>query len=207
MAEPRRSFGNTTGIRNLLERINAGDRLAREELLQESKERLQRMASKLLDGFPRLRHYGHAETGDVISEVMLKLYQSFDAVEFLSPEQFINIAAQKIRYCLLDLARVLKREIDERGKAGVIDLGVSPDLATGWADKGSGGLTEDDWAEFHLAVEKLPEEEKRVFTLRHYGGWSREETAVILEISEKTVTRRYGRAVHMISTAIQINGN
>jgi len=34
------------------------------------------------------------------------------------------------------------------------------------------------------------------------GPWSREEAAVILEISEKTVTRRYGRAVHMISTAI-----
>ena len=52
-------------------------------------------------------------------------------------------------------------------------------------------------------MEQLPEDEKRVIDLRCYGHWSRQETAVILDVDEKTVTRRYGRALEKLGQALK----
>jgi DNA-directed RNA polymerase specialized sigma24 family protein len=49
----------------------------------------------------------------------------------------------------------------------------------------------------------LPDDEKQVIELRCYGHWSRQETAVILGVEERTVTRRYGRAMEKLGMAIQ----
>ena len=52
-------------------------------------------------------------------------------------------------------------------------------------------------------VEQLPDDEEEVIELRCYGHWSRQETAVLLDVDEKTVTRRYGRAVEKLGVALQ----
>jgi RNA polymerase sigma-70 factor (ECF subfamily) len=194
MAQERRSFGNTTKIGSLLERIEAGDQSAREELLLVAKERLGRMASKMLSSFPQLREQGRAETGMVLNDTLMSLYKSFDDVKFESPRHFINLAATKIRRCLIDLKRKHQREIEEMGDQ----------LATAGGNvQESDSLSIEDWAAFHEAVEKLPSEEKEVFSLRYYGGWSREEAATIIGVAEKTVTRRYGRATQTLAKMLE----
>ena len=194
MVNRGKSFGNTTRINSLLERINSGDQSANEELLAEAKERLRRMASKMLSSFPQLRERGRAETGMVLDDVLHSLYKCFDDYEFESPKHFINLAATKIRRSLLDLKRKHEREIKESFGELPTGGGKSTDLES---------LSLDAWTSFHEAVGQLPDEEMEVFKLRYYGGWSRDETAVIIGIAEKTVSRRYGRAVSQLAVHLQ----
>ena len=188
--QKRKSFGNTTRIQNLIERINSEDQTARVELIEESKERLRRLASKMLSGFPQLREKGRAETGMVLNDVLFSLYKSFDDLEFESPSHFINLAATKIRRCLLDVKRKHELEIRKMGEE-------LPTVAG--ATNSEDAFSLDDWAAFHKAVGQLPSDEKEVFKLRYYGGWNRAETAVIVGVAEKTVSRRYGGAVNRLA--------
>jgi len=197
MPQPQRSFGNTSRLGTLLERIEAGDSAAREELLAEGQERLRRMASKILGQFPALRQQGRAETGMVLNDVLLNLYESFDDVQFQSPQHFINLAAQKIRFRLLDLARKHRAEVNLRQEF------VDGDAQVESGAQGADAVSQDDWSAFHIAVENLPEEEKQVFTLRYYGHWSREESALILGVAEKTVTRRYSKAKESLADVLR----
>ena len=195
-------FGNTQQIENLLARIQAGDEKAREELVKESQERLRRLASKMLKGFPGVARMG--QTGDVLQPVLFRFHRALVEKKFDSGKGLVAYAAQMIRYELLDLARKYRREWaarisnrpDANGKLPFENLG-KPDPQPGVpaeAEK-SGRL--------HEAVEQLPEDEKRVIDLRCYGQWSRQETAVILDVNEKTVTRRYGRAMEKLGRALQ----
>ena len=215
MAKKRAGFGNTTRIGELLQRVEAGDRAAREELLAESQHRLTLLASKMLKQFPRLVQQGRVETGLVLNDALLKLYNSFDQLQIQSPEHFINLAAQKIRFCLLDLARKYKAEMGAIQRDPAHD-GVSQAIAPEAAGHGDAlddladpaslkrdNLSEEDWADFHLAVERLSQDELQVFTLRYYGNWSREETATILGVNEKTVSRRYGRALDELARLLK----
>lgn len=211
--------GNTTRIAGLLERIQAGDSEARDELLRESQNRLGRLASKMLDQFPRLRQHGLAETGVVLNDVLMGLHRALGEIQVDSPAGWINLAAQKIRFRLIDLARKYKSDLamaragGDEPSAGSSAPGIAvPRMVRGEgvveqvsAPRGSdrASLTEEDWANFHLAVESLPADELQVFTLRYYGGWNREETAAILGVSEKTVSRRYTSAMGFLSRCLQ----
>lgn len=173
---------------DLLARLKAGDTEARQELLRVSQERLRRMASRMLDKFPRLRHQGRAETGLVLNDVLLGLHLALDEVEVDSPEHFFNLAARKIRLHLLDLARKYDQEIKRRRRIEDMPEPVAQTHAS------KDGLHEQDWAAFHEAVGRLPEAEREAFSLSYYGGWSRSEAAAILGVNEKTIDRRYLRA-------------
>ena len=101
-------FGNTQKIENLLAAIQAGDNEAREELIKESQERLRRMASKLLKGFPGVARMGR--TGDVLQPVLFRLYGALEKKKFDSGRAFVAYAAQMIRRELLDLVRKYRLE-------------------------------------------------------------------------------------------------
>ena len=179
-------FGNTQKIENLLAAIQAGDEEAREELIKESQERLRRMASKLLKGFPGVARMG--QTGDVLQPVLFRLYGALEKKKFDSGRAFVAYAAQMIRRELLDLVRKYRLERAARITNRPDAIGQSPLELVGKPDPEPGAATE---AEAVLeAVEQLPDDEKRVVELRCYGQWSRQETAVILGVDEKTVTRR-----------------
>lgn len=48
-----------------------------------------------------------------------------------------------------------------------------------------------EWGEFHRAVDALSDEAKEVFGLIWYDGFTQQETADLLEVSLKTVQRRW----------------
>jgi RNA polymerase sigma factor (sigma-70 family) len=192
-------FGNTQKIENLLAAIQAGDNEAREELIKESQERLRRMASKLLKGFPGVARMG--QTGDVLQPVLFRLYGALEKKKFDSGRAFVAYAAQMIRRELLDLVRKYRLERAARITNRPDAIGQSPLELVGKPDPEPGVPTEAE--RLQEAVEQLPDDEKRVVELRCYGQWSRQETAVILDVDEKTVTRRYGRAVEKLGVALQ----
>ena len=196
-------FGNTQQIENLLATIQAGDEKAREELIEESQKRLRLLASKMLKGFPGVARMA-GQTEDVLQPVLFRLYCALEKKKFDSGGAFVAYAAQMIRYELLDLARKYRRERAARMSNRPDAKGGLPLDGVGKPDPEPGVPTEaEKWDRFHETVEQLPDDEKRVVELRCYGQWSRQETAVILDVDEKTVTRRYGRAMEKLGVALQ----
>jgi RNA polymerase sigma factor (sigma-70 family) len=196
-------FGNTQQIENLLARIQAGDEKAREELIKESQERLRLLASKMLKGFPGVARLG-GQTGDVLQPVLFRLYCALEKKKFDSGRAFVAYAATMIRNELLGLARKYRQERAARITDRPNAIGQSPLDRVGKRDPEPGVPPQaEKWDRFHEAVEQLPDDQKQVVELRCYGQWSRQETAVILDVDEKTVTRRYGRAMENLGVALQ----
>jgi RNA polymerase sigma factor (sigma-70 family) len=62
--------------------------------------------------------------------------------------------------------------------------------------------TLEDWAAFHEAVGRLPEEERAVFDLLWYRGLTHAQAAEALGVATKTVQRRWASARLMIRDAL-----
>jgi RNA polymerase sigma factor (sigma-70 family) len=196
-------FGNTQQIEILLERIQSGEEGAREDLIKESQERLRRLASKMLKGFPGVARLA-GQTEDVLYPVLKRLYDTLQKKQFDSGKSLIAYAAKMIRCELLDLSRKYKRELavhktnrpDAKGRLPLDvhdELHSAPDILTKL----------EKWSCLNEAVEQLPEDEKTVIELRFYEQKTRQDTAFILDIDEKTVTRRYGRAIDKLGQALK----
>jgi RNA polymerase sigma factor (sigma-70 family) len=60
----------------------------------------------------------------------------------------------------------------------------------------------DRWQALHEAAESLPADQREVFGLRFYHGWSNDEVAHTLNVSTKTVTRLWDRATVALRTRL-----
>jgi RNA polymerase sigma factor (sigma-70 family) len=210
MTHQRKKFGNTTELGELLDRLQAGDETARDELINKSFDRISRLARWQLNGFPKLRRKGLVDTADVSTEVMMYLREALGRVQIESGLHFVNFAATKIRWQLLELGEKHKKRLEleetnaaidsdgaqriEREGDGLEKVGghnrkdmfrLKPDMD---------GITFDEWRAFHEAVDELPEGQNKAFMLRHYGDHSHAEIATILSITEDAAKKRYASA-------------
>jgi RNA polymerase sigma-70 factor (ECF subfamily) len=180
-------------------RLRAGDDQAREQLLNCACERLTRLTHKMLKRFGRVKRW--EQTDDVVQNALLRLYRSLADVQPASAVEFYRLAALNIRRELLDLA---KHYYGRRG------LGANYASVDKGPDQGGTGLAyeqpaaADDlsqleaWAAFHDQVERLPAEEKEVLDLLWYQELSQAEAAALLQITERTVRRRWASARWML---------
>jgi len=104
-----------------------------------------------------------------------------------APRQFYALAARQIRRELLDLAR------QHYGPEGIganhdTDSGIAAEKKTAPADEPH---DLDGWTRFHEQVEKLSDEQREVFDLLWYEGLTQPEAATVLNVSLKTVKRRW----------------
>jgi RNA polymerase sigma-70 factor (ECF subfamily) len=192
-----KSFGNTTIIGGLLRRADLGEESAREEIVVELEPRLRRMAQKMLSQFPRLIERGRAEAGMVVDDVLLELYNALKTGHFNSPRELIKSAGVRIRSTLLDLSRKCKRHPFERAQ------GIETEEHLEVTQNEKELLSSEDMEAFHRAVETLSDEQKKVFTLLYYKGFSRKEVAEILRLSERTVSRRNAEAKGLLSEQLK----
>lgn len=184
------SPANTTQLQALLDQ---GDEQAYDELLSIASSRLQKLARKMLRGYPRLRRW--EETDDVFQSAALKLHRSLSEVKPESVRQFFGLAATQIRRTLIDLAR------HHYGPKG---HGTKHESDDGHDHAGNADSPESlyAWAEFHEQVDALPDNEREVFQLLWYSGTTQREAAELLGISESTVLRRYYRAKLILRDAL-----
>ena len=107
---------------------------------------------------------------------------------------FYALAPQHLRFHLLDLARRFRhgvpRPLHEHPEP--LDAGTDP------AEQGD----LQRWAALHEAVEMLPAEQREVFGLRFYHGWSWAQIAELLQVNERTVRRHWLRAGVALSEAL-----
>jgi RNA polymerase sigma-70 factor (ECF subfamily) len=182
----------TPQLHQWLDRAQAGDRAARDELLKSVVHRLERLARKMLGRFPSVR--GWADTGDVLQNAMLRLLRALEEVRPPSVRDFFGLAAEQMRRELLDLARQANRA--RRVAADPAET-LSDDDPMPVADAAVGGDDHDElelWQRFHETVMRLPVEEREVVSLIYYHGWSQPQVAELFGVHERTIRRRWRAA-------------
>jgi len=190
------SASPTIVIQGYLDRLQAGDESARQELIQSACGRLERLTRKMLHSWQRVHRW--EETGDVMQNALMRLYRSLSATKPARVVDFFRLAALHIRRELHDLA---KHYYGPRGiGANYATSARKPSSEAGgslaWEPCGD---DEDPanlaaWAEFHAQVERLPEEQRAVFDLLWYQELSQAEAAKLLGVSERTIKRRWASA-------------
>ncbi|HEX4608431.1 MAG TPA: sigma-70 family RNA polymerase sigma factor [Urbifossiella sp.] len=196
MAEPF----NTPEFHALLARIRAGDPAARDALIRACQDRLERLTRRMLRGFPNVRRW--ADTGDVFQNATMRLLRALDQMDVADTRGLFNLAATMIRRELIDLARHFG------GPEGVGANHAShtpaeggpaiPDRPDPTADPGK----LERWTALHEAAERLPVEEREVFGLVFYHGWTQAQVAALLGVDPRTVRRRWQAACIALHAAL-----
>jgi RNA polymerase sigma-70 factor (ECF subfamily) len=189
---PNPSF-STQHLQRWLDRIQAGDASAQDELLRHAGNRLERLARKMLSRFPGVRRW--AETGDVLQNATLRLLHALKEVRPACTREFFGLAAEQMRRELLDLLRHFygrqghganhASQADDRGSRAE---GCEP------PDRADDPDVLERWCAFHEAVEQLPAEEREVIGLIFYHGWTQAEIGQLFGVDERTVRRRWRAA-------------
>jgi RNA polymerase sigma-70 factor (ECF subfamily) len=185
-------------IQRCLDRLRAGDASARQDLIRCAGDRLERLTRKMLGSWKRVRRW--EETCDVMQNSLLRLHRSLDEAMPASVADFFRLAALHVRRELRDLA---KHYYGPRGigrnhatAAWNSPCGNASNDPAAWEplaeEEDPGNLAA--WAEFHEQVERLPEDEREVFDLLWYQELSQAEAAGLLNVSERTVKRRWASA-------------
>ena len=174
-------------LEQLLERLRNGDGAAGSELLALAYERLRLLARKMFrQDFPRLGNLH--ETDSILHEAVLRLFRALQEVHPPSVHDFLTFSAAQIRRVLLDMARRQDRRI-----RNVKELSDSsdPPMAAVPEPAGSDPSHLAQWSEFHEKVRELPDNEREVVDLYWYQGLTQAETARVLGVNEKAVSRRW----------------
>jgi RNA polymerase sigma-70 factor (ECF subfamily) len=183
-------------IQGWLDRLQAGDESARKELLNCACERLTRLTRTMLKSYQRVKRW--EQTDDVFQNAVMRLYRSLGEVRPASVGDFFRLAALNIRRELLDLAKHYYGPQGQGAKHASLgqgqESGSLPQAPLEQPDAGDDPSRLAAWTEFHSQVGQLPEEEREVFDLLWYQELSQAEAAVVLQVSERTVKRRWQSA-------------
>jgi len=184
-------------IQACLDRIRGGDEAARGELLGYACERLRNLARKMLRGYPNVHRW--EQTDDVLQNAAIRLHRTLQQIPVQTSLDFFRLAALNIRRELLDLAR---HYYGPQGQGAHHATWGSGDSSTTRSDSGLAAPPDPShdparlaaWGEFHEQIGALPDEEREVFDLIWYQGLSQAEAAELLNVSERTIKRRWQAA-------------
>jgi RNA polymerase sigma factor (sigma-70 family) len=188
------SAAKTTVLVQLLERMQGGDRAARDELVRAFQTRLQHLAQKMLARYPSVGRW--VEFEDILQASLLRLLRALESVRPDSTRAFFGLAAEQMRRELLDLGR---RFYGPQGiGANHASVGDEPGAIRPTFDPPDPGYDNGDldkWCQFHAEVAKLPTQEREVVGLIYYHGWTQAEVADMFQVNVRTVRRWWEAAL------------
>jgi RNA polymerase sigma-70 factor (ECF subfamily) len=192
----------TEYLQRCLDRLQAGDESARKELLNGVCERLAQLTRTMLKDYRRLRRW--EESDDVLQNAMLRLDRALKQVTPPSLRDFYRLATLQIRRELIDLVRHYYGP-EGGGNKHETNFRASTDPEPP-AYEAAGTSHEPSqlaiWSEFHQQVQALPPEEREVYDLVYYQGLTHKEAAAVLNVSARTVTRRWQAACLKLHEAL-----
>jgi RNA polymerase sigma-70 factor (ECF subfamily) len=185
----------TQSMHHLVDRIQAGDAPARDELLRRVMGRMERLTRSMLRSFHGVR--GWEETGDVLQNALMRLLRTLQKLRPDDTRGFFHLAAEHIRRELIDLNRHYQGALGHGrnlalGDFGEVD-GQSAKIAPP-ADPAPGEDHLERWRNFHEAAGALEGEQREVFSLAFYHGWTQPQIAELLGVHERTVRRAWRAA-------------
>jgi RNA polymerase sigma factor (sigma-70 family) len=171
-----------------------GDAAALDALLRHFGERMTALTRRMLGSFERVKRW--ADTDDVLQNATVRLLSAIREVRPATPRDFLALATLQIRRELIDLARHFY------GPEGIgANHDSQPNRDSGYA----GGAEPSDpshepsslaqWTELHQQIAALPAEERDVVGLLFYQGLSQAEAAAVLQMSLRTLQRRWHDAL------------
>jgi RNA polymerase sigma factor (TIGR02999 family) len=170
-------------VTQLLIAWSDGDASALEQLAPMVQAELRRIARYYLQA----ERPGHLlQTTALVNEAWMRLID-WRQVSWQNRAHFFSVAAQLMRRVLVDEAR--ERQTHKRGGDA---LRVSLSAAIGVADEQGAELLALDRALDELA--SLDARKSRIVELRFFGGLSVQETAEVLQVSQRTVLREWSFA-------------
>ena len=176
---------------DLIERLNAGDRTAGDELFTLLYPRVVQLAKLMLGTFPDIRLQHSAES--FVHEAWIDLQTALKTVRPEDSRRYLGLAVQKARFALLDIAKKERRRLDTipltPGRATLDDSAPGFEPFTG-SSTDPGRL--EVWTRFHEAVGELqPDELREAFELHFYSDskLSRDQIGALLGIPPRTVSR------------------
>src|SRR5262245_59718355 len=174
---------DTIRLHGFVDRWQAGDKEAADQLLRAVGQRLEGLSRKLLRGFPAVR--ACTETADVLQGSLMRLLNTLRKLQPESTRHFSNLAAVHIRRELLDLARHFRGMNQTRlSPADTAGDSAAGDLVAKTAAPTDGDI--DTWCRFHEAVDELPLEEREVVGLAFYHSWTQGQIAELFQVDERT---------------------
>lgn len=191
-------------IQGWIDRLQAGDETAREELIKSACARMERLTHNMLKSYPRVQRW--EQTDDVFQNAVMRLYRSLADIKPKTVQEFFRLAALNIRRELLDLVKHYYGPRGQGAKHATLPGGdAAQDISRAPYDRDD--VTHEPgrialWEEFHRKVEELPEEERQVFDLLWYQGLTQAEAADILKVTDRTIKRRWQSARLMLHDAL-----
>jgi RNA polymerase sigma-70 factor (ECF subfamily) len=183
-------------LERCLDRLHGGDEAARHELLASACERLTQITRTMLRDYPRLQRW--EQTDDVLQNALVRLMRALETITPATMRDFYRLATLQIRRELIDLVR--HHFGPEGGAARHATDCLQPDASDSAPPLHErSDLSHEPghlavWREFHEQVDRLPPEEREVFDLVWYQGLGHTEAAEVLQVSARTVKRRWQSA-------------
>ena len=176
-------------------------------MIVHSQDQLRRMASRMLAGKPHVGRWH--QTDDVLQNALIRLHRSLKVVKPDSKRAFTGLAATQIRRELIDMARSLYGP-EGHGRHHKSDPGAADPEGNARplyekADPATDVICQLEMAEFHESVGGLAGEEREVFELIYYQGLTHAEVANLLEVSERTIKRRWREARLSLHRVLQFD--
>jgi RNA polymerase sigma-70 factor (ECF subfamily) len=173
----------THAITRLLEQIQTGSQLAREELLPLLYEELHAIAQRLMRG----QSPGHTlQTTALVNEALLKIFKD-DPSSWETRAHFLGFAAHAMRSVLVDHAR-------SKGRIKRSPLGQRvplDELVASYEERSIDLVALDEALEQMAALDPRM---VRLVELRFFGGRTMAETAEILGVPMRTAEREWRTA-------------
>ncbi|MEM8945082.1 MAG: ECF-type sigma factor [Planctomycetota bacterium] len=169
----------------LLQQANRGDAAAGSKLFRRVQSQLHSMAEQRLS---REQAGATIQATVLVHDAFLQLVGADQDIAYNDRKHFYVLAAQAMRRILIDRARsrrALKRGGPDRKRADI----VVEDIA--------GRSADDELLALHEALKELTTLDPRqakVVELRHFGGYSVDETADLLELSPSTIKQEFAAA-------------
>ena len=194
---------STTNLKHCLDRLHAGKLAARDVLIDAACDRLRRIVQTMQSHFRRLPRWQHAD--DVLQNALLRLSRSPEQVVPQTTRDYYRLATLQIRRELIDLTR---HHIGPEGPAANHASNTAARVqsdATPFYEQPDTSFDLHDlttWCEFHERVADLADEERKVILLVWYQGFPQNEAAEFLEVSTKTIMRRWHAACQKLHKSI-----
>ena len=212
--KPRQSSADDTGstsfadddesttiqMQSALDRLNAGDRSAKDDVIAVANDRLTKLSRAIFRG--EFGSLGDTEgTVDVWHEAFFKLHKALDEIFPATPREFFGLAARNIRWTLLDMVRKAqgRKPKEDAGDSAAKPPRRPKTFLDGGAGDGILGQVADGdsidpvdlvaWTEFHEAVQGLTKKYREVFDLVYYQGLTQQKVADTIGINVRTVKR------------------